>query len=122
MQEMMQTDVGLGERLWASSQCLTHLITGGFQGVDGVAVAALAPGAAGDVPRIGSTAVAVLTDHVLFAGTLAAVLVTLTLIRGGTGLRCCAHRVTHALCTEEKKHVNQQVLALKCAAQFISRA
>lgn len=50
--------------------------------MDGVAVAALAARPVGDVPRIGSTAVAVLTDHVRLAGTLAAVLVALTLIRG----------------------------------------
>lgn len=65
-----------------SSLCLTHLIAGGSVGVDGVAVAALAARPVGDVPRIGSTAVAVLTDHVRLAGTLAAVLVALTLVRG----------------------------------------
>lgn len=68
--------------------------------MDGVAVAAPAAVAAGDVPRIGSAAVAVLTDHVGLAGTLAAALVALALVGGGTGLRCCAQRLAHALCTE----------------------
>lgn len=62
--------------------CLTHLITGGSEGVDGVAVTALAARPAGDVPRIGSAAVTVLTDHVGLAGAPAAVPVTLTFIWG----------------------------------------
>ncbi len=65
-----------------SSQCLIHHIAGGSKGVDRVAVAVLAALPAGDVPRISSTAVAVLTDHVGQAGALAAALITLTLVRG----------------------------------------
>lgn len=65
-----------------SDLCRTHLIAGGSEGVDGVAVAALAARPAGDVPRISSAAVAVLTDHVRLAGTLTAELIALTLIRG----------------------------------------
>lgn len=68
--------------------------------MDRVAVAALAAVAAVDVPRIGSAAVAVLTDHVGLAGTLAAALVALALVGGGTGLRRRAQRLAHALCTE----------------------
>lgn len=72
--------------------------------MDGVAVAALAARPARDVPRVGGAAVAVLTDHVGLAGTLTAVLVALTLVRGGTGLRCRAHRGAHALCAEEERY------------------
>lgn len=68
--------------------------------MDRVAVAALAAVAAGDVPRVGSAALAVLPDHVGLAGTLAAALVALALIGGGTGLRRRAQRLAHALCTE----------------------
>lgn len=73
------------------------LIAGGAGGVDGVAVAGLAARPAVDVPRIGGAAVAVLTHHVGLAGALTAALITLTLIRGRTGPRRRAHRVTHAL-------------------------
>lgn len=107
----MQTQAGTeGCGSCFSSQILTHLITGRSVGVVGVAVAALAARSAGDVPRIGSAAVAVLTDHVGLAGTLTAELIALTVVRGGTGLRSRAHRVTHALCTEEGRHRVQQVL------------
>lgn len=50
--------------------------------MDGVAVADLATRPAGDVPGIGSAAVAVLTDDVRLAGALAGVLITVTVIRG----------------------------------------
>lgn len=104
MQEMMQTQAGLKVAvlvLFFSSRSLTHLVTGRSVGVVGVAVAALAARSAGDVPRVGGAAVAVLTDHVGLAGTLTAELIALTVVGGGTGLRSRAHRVTHALCTEE---------------------
>lgn len=50
--------------------------------MDRIAVAALAARPAGEVPRIWSAAVAVLTDHVGLAGTLATALVALTVIGG----------------------------------------
>lgn len=62
-------------------------MAGGFERVDGIAVAALAARPTGEVPRIWSTAVAVLTDHVGQAGTLATALVALTFIGGRTGIR-----------------------------------
>lgn len=65
-----------------SLQCPTHFVTGGSEGVDGVTVALLAACSAGDVPGVCSAAVAVLTDDVRLAGTLARVLITLTLISG----------------------------------------
>lgn len=71
--------------------------------MDGVAVAALAARPAGDVPGIGSTAVAVLTDDVGLAGTLSGVLIALTPVRGGTGPRYGALGGTHALCREEEE-------------------
>ena len=49
--------------------------------MDGVAVALLAARPTGDVPRVGSAAVAVLTHHVRPAGTLTRVLVALALVR-----------------------------------------
>lgn len=49
--------------------------------MDGVAVAALAARPAGDVPRVGSAAVAVLADHIGLAGAVAALLVALALVR-----------------------------------------
>lgn len=69
---------------------VTRLVARGSGGVDGVAVAELATRPAADVPGIRSAAVAVLSDDVRLAGTLAGVLITLTIIRGGTGLRCGA--------------------------------
>lgn len=86
-----------------SSRCLSHLVAGGAKGVDGVAVAVLAARSAGNVPRVGGAAVAVLTNHVWLAGTLTAELITLTLVGGGADPRYRAHRVTHALCTEEER-------------------
>lgn len=77
----------------------SHLVAGRSVGVDGIAVAVLAARSAGDVPRIGSAAVAVLTDHVGPAGTLAAALVALTLIGGRTGPGYRPRRVARALCT-----------------------
>lgn len=59
--------------------------------MDGVAVAAFAAGAAGDVPGVGGAAVAVLTHHVGLAGTLTTALITLTVVRRGTGPRRRAH-------------------------------
>lgn len=59
--------------------------------MDGVTVAGLAARPAGDVPRIRSTAVAALAEHIGLAGTLAAVLRALALIRGGTGLSDGTH-------------------------------
>lgn len=61
---------------------LTHLVAGGSKRVNGFAVAALAALPADNVPRIGGTAVTVLPNHVGLAGTLATVLIALTLIRG----------------------------------------
>lgn len=55
--------------------------------MDRIAVAALAARPAGEVPRIWSAAVAVLTDHVGLAGTLATAQVALTVIGGRTGIR-----------------------------------
>lgn len=78
----------------------THHVAGGAEGVDGVAVAALAARPAGQVPGVGGAAVAVLTDDIWQAGTLTAELVTLTLVRRGTGLRGGAWRVTRALCNQ----------------------
>lgn len=77
MQEMMQTDVGCWRVV-----VMTHVVARGSERVDGVAVAALAARPTGEVPGIGGAAVAVLTDHVGLAGTLAAVLITLTLVGG----------------------------------------
>lgn len=62
-------------------------MAGGFERVDGVAVTALAARPTGKVPRIWSAAVAVLTDHVGLAGTLATALVAPTVIGGRTGIR-----------------------------------
>lgn len=79
-QEMMQTLASVYGSGF-SPQRLTRLVAGGSEGVDGVAVAALAARPAGDVPRVRSTAVAVLADHVRLAGAVAAVLIALALIR-----------------------------------------
>lgn len=78
-----------------------HLVAGGAERVDGVAVAALAARAAAQVPGVGGAAVAVLPDHAGLAGTLTGALVALTLVRRGAGLRRRPHRVTHALCTQQ---------------------
>lgn len=80
-----------------------HLVAGGPKGVDRVAFAALATVTTGQVPGVGSAAVAVLANHVGLAGTLATLLLTLAVIGGLTGLGRCARHMAHALCKEYEK-------------------
>lgn len=57
-----------------------HLVAGRSKRVDGVAIAMLAALVTGQVPGVGSAAVAVLANHIGLAGTLAAVLLALTVV------------------------------------------
>lgn len=90
-------------RLSGGGGSQSHLVAGRSKRVDGVAIATLTALATGQVPGVGSAAVAVLANHVGLAGTLAAVLLALAVVTRATGLGSSAWHVAHALCTECEK-------------------
>lgn len=72
-----------------------HLIAGRPNGVLRIAITGLTATTTRHVPRVGCTAVTVLTNHVWEAVTLATGTVAVTVARCWTGGRLAAQRVAH---------------------------
>lgn len=89
--------------------------------MDGVAIATLAAIATGQVPGVGSAAVAVLANHVGLAGTLAAVLLALAVVTRAAGMGGRAWHVAHALCIEREEKKKLMDLAIWLKSVYIYR-